>query len=130
MFFNKKKFQDEIETLKSQVAALQKEAESKDGTIKALQNQIQNHPKENIDAIKEELVLFNEIAAHSQEEGLVVFDSKHQLFFANNLAKHNIKDYSIVLDAILKESDRLIMDDCEAKVLVKNYKGYKIVSLN
>lgn len=121
MFFNKKKFQDEIEALKSQVAILQKEAETKDGMIKALQNQVQSHPKENIETLKDELTLLNEIAAHSQEEGLVVFDSKHQLVFANTLAKHNIKDYSIVLDAILNQSDRLIMDDCEASVVVKNY---------
>ncbi len=129
MFFNKKKFQDEIEALKSQVAILQKEAETKDGMIKALQNQVQSHPKENIETLKDELTLLNEIAAHSQEEGLVVFDSKHQLIFANTLAKHNIKDYSIVLDAILNQSDRLIMDDCEASVVVKNYKGYQVTSL-
>lgn len=52
MFFNKKKFQDEIEALKSQVAILQKEAETKDGMIKALQNQVQSHPKENIEPLK------------------------------------------------------------------------------
>ncbi len=129
MFFNKKKFQEEIDALQSQIASLNKELDSKNSTIKQLQKEISEQPKEDIETLKQQITLFNEIAAHSQEEGLVVFDTNHQLLFANSLAKNNITDYSIVLNAINENSDRLIMDDCEAKVVVKNYKGYKIVSL-
>ncbi len=129
MFFNKKKFQEEIDALQSQIASLNKELDSKNSTIKQLQKEISEQPKEDIETLKQQITLFNEIAAHSQEEGLVVFDANHQLLFANSLAKNNITDYSIVLNAINENSDRLIMDDCEAKVVVKNYKGYKIVSL-
>lgn len=129
MFFNKKKFQDEIDGLQIQVEALQKELDAKNSTIANLEKTIADHPKEDMNSIKEELAFFNEIAAHSQEEGLVVFDSKHHVVFANNLAKHNINDYSVVLEAVLNHSDRVIMDDCEAKMAIKDYKGNKIVSL-
>ena len=73
--------------------------------------------------------LFKQIASHSQEEGLVVFDDKNQLFFSNNLARANIKDFNVVLNAVLENHNRLIMEDCEANVVTKTYENYKIVSL-
>jgi len=129
MFFNKKKFQDEIDGLQIQVEALKKELEEKNSALANLEKTVAAHPKEDMNLLKEELAFFNEIAAHSQEEGLVVFDSKQKVIFTNTLAKHNINDYSVVLEAVLNHSDRVIMDDCEAKMLVKEYKGNKIVSL-
>jgi predicted nucleic acid-binding protein len=129
MFFNKKKFQDEIDGLQIEVEALKKELDAKNSAIANLEKTIANNPKEDMNVLKDELQFFNEIAAHSQEEGLVVFDSQHHVLFSNTLAKQNIHDYSIVLEAVLNHSDRVIMDDCEAKMLVKEYKGNKIVSL-
>jgi len=129
MFFNKKKFQQEIGVLQNKVASLQKEIEEKNRVISDLEKEIEKNPKENIELLKEETMLFQEIAAHSQEEGIVVFDAQDQVVFVNTLAKHNIQDYSIVLEAVLENSGKLIMDDCEANVDVKKYKSYKIASL-
>ena len=129
MFFGNKNLEEkvillnkEIEDLKNQLFLKDQEKEEiKNGFSKELEN-VSNQNEKNIQ-------LFKEIAAFSQEEGLVVFDDKNQLFFANNLAKSNIKDYSVVLNAVLENSSRLIMEDCEANVVVKTYENKKIVSL-
>ena len=129
MFFGNKNLEEkvlllerEIEDLKNQLLLKDQEKEEiRNGSSKELDNiSIQN---------EKNVQLFKQIAALSQEEGLVVFDDKNQLFFANSLAKSNIKDYSVVLNAVLENSSRLIMEDCEANVVVKTYENYKIVSL-
>jgi hypothetical protein len=131
MFFNTKRFQDEIASLKDEIQQLKQQNDEKSSSIEALQNKLKacENEKKSTQGLEEELEAFKQIAAHSQEEGLVVFGQNNELVFANTLAKANISDFSIVLDAVLNDSDRLIMDDCEASVVVKKYKQYNIVSL-
>ena len=129
MFFGNKNLEEkvallerEIDDLKNQLLLKDQEKEEIKGSVSKQLEEISLKSEKNIQ-------LFKEIAALSQEEGLVVFDDKNQLFFANNLAKSNIKDYSVVLNAVLENSSRLIMEDCEANIVVKTYENYKIVSL-
>jgi hypothetical protein len=129
MFFGNKNLEEkvifldrQVEELKNQLIEKEKEKEEikQEFSIKLENINTQNEKK---------LEVFKQIASHSQEEGLVVFDDKNQLFFSNNLARTNIKDYSVVLNAVLENNNHLIMEDCEANIEVKKYENYKIVSL-
>ena len=132
MFFGNKSLQDKIDLLEREVHELRKELSQKDKELERI-NEIEKNNSSKIESLEKNnqksIQLFKEIAAFSQEEGLVVFDEKNNLFFTNRLASQNIKDISIVLDAVLSGSNRLIMEDCEANVEVKTYDNYKIVSL-
>ncbi|RXJ57535.1 chemotaxis protein [Candidatus Marinarcus aquaticus] len=130
MFFRNQKMQSEILHLEAQIEQLKKEIETKNNIINSLQTELSKAPKEeDCTEVKNELALFKIIAAVSQEEGLVVFDPKNKVYFANTLAKNNISDFSVVLEAVLERNDFLIMDDCEAKVMIVEHAGYKIVAL-
>ena len=102
MFFGNKNLEDkvtlllnEIEDLKNQLLVKEQEKEEiKNDFSKQLEKTAANNEKK--------VELFKQIASHSQEEGLVVFDDKNQLFFSNNLARANIKDFNVVLNAILE----------------------------
>lgn len=78
---------------------------------------------------KKSCEIFKEIASFSQEEGLAVFDENNKLFFANSLSKSHIKDFTIIIDAVLNGQDRIILDECESNLQVKTFENYKIVSL-
>ena len=129
MFFGNKKLENENSSLKEEIEKLKQELSSKNQQIAQLNYEISSQSQQDDDKSKELVELFKEIAVLSQEEGLVVFSPTNELFFANNIAKANITDYSVVLDALKNRSDRLIMDDCEASILTKEYNGYKIASL-
>ncbi|BAK72434.1 methyl-accepting chemotaxis protein [Arcobacter sp. L] len=132
MFFGNKNLEDKIIRLEKEVEELKNQLEKKDSEIAKISD-IEQSSSERIKDLtnnnEKSIQLFKEIASFSQEEGLVVFGEKNELFFANKLASSNIKDYSIVLETVLNGSNRLIMEDCEANIEVKNYENYKIVSL-
>ena len=130
MFFgNNKNLEEKILLLDKEIADLKNQLLLKDKEKEEIQEsfskQLEDLSKQN----EKKLEVFRQIAAHSQEEGLVVFDNNNKLIFSNTLASSNIKDFSVVLNAVLENSDRLIMEDCEANIVVKNYENYKIVSL-
>ena len=130
MFFGNKKLENEIVSLHSQIEELKKQLAQKDKDIEQLNVQLNNNPYEkDYDNCKKQLELFKETALLSQEEGLVVFSPLDEVFFVNNIAKANISDYSVVLEAVKSKSETLIMDDCEASILLKEFEGYKIASL-
>ncbi|AXH08893.1 chemotaxis protein [Malaciobacter halophilus] len=131
MFFSKKRLQEEIDSLHSQVKNLKTKLNAKDSLIEELNSKLQESEiqKQDCKRYEYEIELFHQIAATSQEEGLVVFDKNRDLYFANDLAKVNIKDFSLVLNAVENGSETLIMDDCEAKIVRKNFDGFIIVSL-
>ncbi|MFK2823534.1 methyl-accepting chemotaxis protein [Arcobacter sp. YIC-80] len=130
MFFGNKKLENEIVSLHSQIKELKKQLAQKDKDIEQLNVQLNNNPYEkDYDNCKKQLELFKETALLSQEEGLVVFSPLDEIFFVNNIAKANISDYSVVLEAVKSKSETLIMDDCEASILLKEFEGYKIASL-
>ncbi|MCB9096942.1 MAG: CZB domain-containing protein [Arcobacter sp.] len=129
MFFGNKHLEEKVILLEKEIEELKKQLNSKDSLIEQIES---NHSKE-IDSLKNEeknkLQLFKEIAAFSQEEGLVVFDENNKVFFTNKLAGANVKDFSVVLEAVLENNNRLVLEDCEANIEIKTYNQYKIVSL-
>jgi hypothetical protein len=130
MFFgNNKNLEDKVLLLDKEIADLRNQLLLKDKEKEEIQEsfskQLENLATQN----EKKIEVFRQIAAHSQEEGLVVFDNNDKLIFSNTLASSNIKDFSVVLNAVLENSDRLILEDCEANIVVKNYENYKIVSL-
>ena len=129
MFFGNKNLEEKVILLEKEIEELKNQLNSKESLIEQIEA---NHSKQ-IDSLKNEekseLQLFKEIAAFSQEEGLVVFDENNKVFFTNKLAGANIKDYSVVLKAVLENSNRLVLEDCEANIEIKTYNQYKIVSL-
>ncbi|MGP2656489.1 methyl-accepting chemotaxis protein [Malaciobacter sp. WC5094] len=130
MFFGNKKLENEIVSLHSQIKELKKQLAQKDKDIEQLNVQLNNNPYEkDYNNCKKQLELFKETALLSQEEGLVVFSPLDEVFFVNNIAKANISDYFVVLEAVKSKSETLIMDDCEASILLKEFEGYKIASL-
>ena len=79
--------------------------------------------------LEKNLELFKIASAFSQEEGLVIFDSSEKPYFYNTKAKEHKLDANILLEALKNESDRVILNDCEASILTKEYEGFTIVSL-
>ncbi|QKF66225.1 MCP-domain signal transduction protein (chemoreceptor zinc-binding domain) [Arcobacter venerupis] len=129
MFFGNKNLEEKVVFLDKQIEELKRELLLKDKEKEEMKANFSTQ-LENITTLNEKkFELFKQIASHSQEEGLVVFDDKNKLFFSNNLASSNIKDYSVVLNAVLENNNRLILEDCEANIEVKRYENYKIVSL-
>jgi methyl-accepting chemotaxis protein len=129
MFFGNKNLEQKVLVLEKEIEELRKQLSLKDKTIEELQIKSSLDMQNISNESEKNLTLYKEIALHSQEEGLVVFNSKNERIFSNNLANMNIKDYSVILKAVLENSDRLIMEDCEANISVKKYEDYKIVSL-
>ena len=129
MFFGNKNLEEKVSLLEREIEDLKNQLLLKDQEKEEIKSSISNQLEDISLKDEKNIQLFKEIASHSQEEGLVVFDDKNQLFFSNNVAKLNIKDYSVVLNAVLENSSRLIMEDCEANIVVKTHENYKIVSL-
>ena len=129
MFFGNKNSQEKVSVLLNEIEDLKNQLLLKEQEKEEIKNDFSKQ-LENISNLNEKKVeIFKQIASHSQEEGLVVFDDKNQLFFSNNVAQSNIKDYNVVLTAMLENNNRLIMEDCEANISIKIYENYKIVSL-
>lgn len=130
MLFGNRKLENEVVSLKSEIEELKAQLAQKEKNIEQLNTQLNNNPyEEDYNKCKNQLELFKETAMLSQEEGLVVFSPNDEVYFVNNIAKANITDFSVVLDAVKRNSNRLIMDDCEASILIKEFHGYKIASL-
>ena len=130
MFFgNNKNLEEKVLLLDKEIADLKNQLLLKDKEKEEIQENFSKQLEELSIQNEKKLEVFRQIAAHSQEEGLVVFDNNNKLIFSNTLASSNIKDFSVVLNAVLENSNRLIMEDCEANIVVKTYENYKIVSL-
>ena len=129
MFFGNKKLDIDNEILRDEINSLKMELESKNDYIKELEHELE--VKEDFDTsyYDNQIELFKQIASHSQEEGIVVFDSNGNEYFKNKLASINIPNSKPVFEAITKGLDTLILADCEAKMDVKKFKNYLIVSL-
>ncbi|MDD2886966.1 MAG: methyl-accepting chemotaxis protein [Aliarcobacter sp.] len=130
MFFgNNKNLEEKVLLLDKEIADLKNQLLLKDKEKEEIQENFSKQLEDLSIQNEKKLEVFRQIAAHSQEEGLVVFDNNNKLIFSNTLASSNIKDFSVVLNAVLENSNRLIMEDCEANIVVKTYENYKIVSL-
>jgi len=129
MFFSNKAKDEECEFLKSKVqelenALIQAEHSSKN-EIKKL---VSDYDTE-LDNIKSEKINLERIAAFSTAEGIVAVDNKNNIFFMNDKAKENIKNTNVLVGAIGKNEEKIIVEDCEAKLKYKKYDNLTIVSL-
>ncbi|MCT7908356.1 methyl-accepting chemotaxis protein [Arcobacter lacus] len=129
MFFGNKNLEEKVAYLDKEIEDLKNQLLQKDKQIEEIEKNYSFKLESALEKNSKDVELYKQIASFSQEEGLVVFDEKNELFFANNLSKSNIKDFSIVLDAVLNEKPSLVLEDCEAHIEVKNYENKKIVSL-
>ena len=69
------------------------------------------------------------IAGYSTTEGIVAIDKNNQVFFVNDKAKHNIKNQSELIDVASRGDNRIIIEECEAKIEYKKYDDMTILSL-
>ena len=129
MFFGNKKNDVLIEVLNKEILELKNKLEDKDSELKNLINSNSLKLEDVIKSKDEEIELYKSISAFSQEEGVVVLDKDYKVFFVNDLSKSNIKDFSAIINAVKSNEDKVILEECEAKISVKKHNNYNIVSL-
>ncbi|MEA3290353.1 MAG: methyl-accepting chemotaxis protein [Campylobacterota bacterium] len=129
MFFGNKAKDEECELLKKQIQDLEKRLEQKSLET---QRQIENESRkytEQIEDLKKQNQIFENIASYSTEEAILAFDETKKIIFINDRAKTNIKDPQKVVDIAVRGQDRIIIEDCEAKVSSKSFGKITVVSL-
>ena len=129
MFFGNKKNDSLIEALTNEILELKKKLEEKDNELKNFINSSSLKLDDIVKNKDKEIELYKTISSFSQEEGLVVLDENDKLFFVNDLSKSHIEDFSPVINAVKSNEDKVILEECEAKISVKKYNNYNIVSL-
>ncbi|QDF28100.1 methyl-accepting chemotaxis protein [Halarcobacter anaerophilus] len=131
MFFSNSKIKDEeISQLKKEIEKLKSESNKKDEKIQNLEEKLSTTvSKEEVNILQKDLDIYKEMAGFSQSEGLMVFDKNENIFFRNkNTIEHEV-DETTVLEAVKDKSQRVILNDCEASVMSKEFGDYLIVSL-
>ena len=118
-----------IESLTNEILELKKKLEEKDNELKNFVNSSSLKLDDIVKNKDKEIELYKTISSFSQEEGLVVLDENDKLFFVNDLSKSNIEDFSPVINAVKSNEDKVILEECEAKISVKKYNNYNIISL-
>nr|WP_219993731.1 methyl-accepting chemotaxis protein [Aliarcobacter cryaerophilus] len=129
MFFGNKKNDSLIEALTNEILELKKKLEEKDNELKNFVNSSSLKLDDIVKNKDKEIELYKTISSFSQEEGLVVLDENDKLFFVNDLSKSHIQDFSAIINAVKSNEDKVILEECEAKISVKKYNNYNIVSL-
>ena len=129
MFFGNKKNDSLIESLTNEILELKKKLEEKDNELKNFINSSSLKLDDIVKNKDKEIELYKTISSFSQEEGLVVLDENDKLFFVNDLSKSHIQDFSAIINAVKSNEDKVILEECEAKISVKKYNNYNIVSL-
>ena len=129
MFFGNKKNDSLIESLTNEILELKKKLEEKDNELKNFINSSSLKLDDIVKNKDKEIELYKTISSFSQEEGLVVLDENDKLFFVNDLSKSHIEDFSAIINAVKSNEDKVILEECEAKISVKKYNNYNIVSL-
>ena len=129
MFFGNKKNDSLIEALTNEILELKKKLEEKDNELKNFVNSSSLKLDDIVKNKDKEIELYKTISSFSQEEGLVVLDENDKLFFVNDLSKSHIEDFSSIINAVKSNEDKVILEECEAKISVKKYNNYNIVSL-
>ncbi len=129
MFFRNKEAENKVLLLEDEIKKLKNELVAKEKNIETILQKHNNALEKLQKDSEKSCELYKQIASFSQEEGLVVFDDKNQVFFANNVSKSHLKDFTPILNSILNGENRVILDECEANIEIKQFENYKIVSL-
>jgi hypothetical protein len=129
MFFSNKAKDEECELLKSKVQELEaKIKQVEQGSKNTIDKLVLDYDKK-ITKLEAEKINLERIAAFSTTEGLVALDNSNNILFMNDRAKENIKNPRALVDVVSNEENRIIIEDCEAKLEYKKYDNLKIVSL-
>jgi len=132
MFFsNSKKNAQEVEKLKKELELLKEEVALKDKKIQNLENKIQlvSNDEQKIESLEKKSEFYKRLAEISQEEGLVAFNTNDEVLFINRRAKNHNLDTQALLKAIKSGSDTVVLNDCEAFILLEKYDDKIIASL-
>ncbi len=129
MFFSNKAKDEECELLKSKVHELEEKLKQVELSKKNEIEKLVSKYDSKVASLEIEKVNLERIAAFSTTEGIVAIDSNKNLFFMNDRAKENIKNTNSLMDVISQEGERIIIEDCEAKLEYKKYDNLTIVSL-
>lgn len=129
MFFSNNAKTQECEVLKSKIEELENQLKQVNTNH---QNDLESLQEQNSLKIKElesKALRYQRIASFSVTEAIVVVDTNDNIIFTNTKAEENIKNKAQLLNAIKKDQDRIIIEDCEAKIEYKKYDDITIVSL-
>lgn len=129
MFFGNKDNENKITSLQNEIELLKKELEVKNKEFEEVENRYKIELESSKKDSEKLLNLYKNMASFSQEEGLVVFDNKDNLFFANDVTKSNLSNFSPILEALKAGKENVLLEECEAKLSVREIEGYRIVAL-
>ncbi len=132
MFFsNTKKNNQELKNLKNELELLREELSLKDKKIENLEKKIELSLKDEqkISDLEKEKEFYKRLAEISQEEGLVAFNTNDEVLFINRRAKSHELDTNILLTAIKQGNQTVVLNDCEASILLEKYEDKVIASL-
>ena len=129
MFFGTKAKDEEIEALKQQISQLESKLSRSQDDFNQELNRLKSSYEEELSISKKEYEKYKNIASFSTSEAIVAIDNNRNIIFANNKAEQNIKDKTKLIDSISRGDDRIIIEDCEAKIEYKQSDDITIVSL-
>jgi hypothetical protein len=130
MFFgNCKEKDDEIELLKRKVQDLESRISSINENTKTQIDTAVKDYRQKIVNLEEQNKNLQNIASVSMAEGVIAFDKNKNIIFMNEKAKENVKEPLEVVDAVLNEQNRIIIEDCEAKIEHKDFGDIMVAAL-
>ncbi len=129
MFFSNKAKDKECKLLKSKVDDLEKQLLQNINNHKDEIDRLNNDFQNRLVQIENENVRLQKIASFSTTEAIVAIDNNKNIIFSNDKAEQNLKNKSKLIDTISKGEDRIIVEDCEAKLEYKKYDDFMVVSL-
>ncbi len=129
MFFSNKAKDQECELLKSKVKELENQLLQVKSNHQNEINNLNNNLQTNLNSLKNENQQLKTIASFSTTEAIVAIDKNKNIIFSNDKAKQNIKDKSKLVDTVSRGDDRIIIEDCEAKLEYKTFDDLIVVSL-
>ncbi len=129
MFFSNKAKEEECELLKSKVQELEEKLEQLEQKNKNEVANVTSSFEDKISSLELEKNRLHKIASFSTNEAIVAIDKSNKIIFSNDRANQNIKNHNQLLDIVSKNGDRIIIEDCEAKLEYKNDDDITIVSL-
>ncbi len=127
-FFNKAKKQ-ECELLKNRVGELEKQLLQTKDNYKNEIDKLNSDFENKLNNSKYENERLKNIASFSTTEAIIAIDNNKNIIFSNDKAEQNIRNKSQLVDTISRGDDRIIIEDCEAKLEYKKYDDLTIVSL-
>jgi len=129
MFFSNNSKNEELELLQKKVQDLEERLRKSEENCKIQVENAKNEFTNKIVDLEKENNALERIASFSTMEAIVAVDKSNKMLFANEKAKENIKDMSQLTDIISRGGNRIIIEDCEAKIEYKKYEDITIASL-